>query len=391
VDFSLDESTEQFRAQARRFFDEEFPRDLQLRRFEWPFDWDWNQRLASWRDKHVSDQTAMDQLVFAEEADRAGADLTILNPTITVLKTLLVIGNEYQRTELVPLLRQGRALMSLGYTEPDGGSDLAAAKTRAVRDGDEWIINGNKIFTSHANIATHIWLLARTDPDVPKQAGLTVFILPTSTSGVEVQTLRTLAHHPTCVTYYSDVRVPDAARVGDVNDGWSVVKLALSFERSGSHSFLSTLLPQVVAWAQETTLPDGSKPIDHWTVRERLARMALDDELSNLLLQRVSWSVACNGTPGPEANQAKLFGSEAYLRHANALLDMIELGGLLPWTESQAPVNGWVDYAIRDAPVRTLGGGSSEVQRDIIAQRCLGLPRNRPKASSEAAKRAGPS
>src|ERR1700728_1480946 len=214
VEFRLGRT--KFREQVRRFLDENYPEDMRRRKYEWPFSWDFNKALAAWRQANVEDRDPFDLIVLHEECQRAGV-ASHNNPTFAIAETLQAIGTEYHKREFVPKMLAGEMLISLGYSEPDSGSDVAAAKTRAVRDGEEWIINGQKAFTSMAEIGSHVFLLTRTNPNVPKHRGLTTFIVALDSPGVEVGIMRTLSEHPTNMTFYSDVHVPDSCRVGAID------------------------------------------------------------------------------------------------------------------------------------------------------------------------------
>jgi len=300
--------------------------------------------------------------------------------TQMVLRTMLHVSPpEQQRAYITPALR-GELLIALGYSEPDSGSDVAAAKTRAVRDGDEWVINGQKMFTSAAQVCTHVFVLARTNPDVPKHKGLTMFLVPTDSRGYEAQPIYTLGGQVTNSTYYTDVRVPDSARVGGVDAGWSVMHVALVFERGGGRHGGGgpTLAERVASWAQTAMRDDGTMYYDDPINRERLARIALEIEVGRLLGMRVRWMSERGELPGVEGSMHKLWWSEMDQRHYGALVDMLGPdGGLQPGAPG-APLSGELERQFRSAVVGTIYGGASEIQREIIAERRLGLPKSRP-------------
>jgi len=384
MEFSRPAHADEFRAEARRFFAETFPAELRGLRFERPHDPAFFKAVSLWQLEHLAGRDSYEVGAFYDEAARAGIELTSYIPTRMMAETLEAVGTPQQKNEIVPHLRGGDYLVALGLTEPDAGSDLAAARTRAVRDGEEWVINGQKIFTSNAQHATHIFLLTRTNTEVPKHKGLTVFLVPVDAPGVEVRPINTLAYHPTNMTFYTDVRVPDASRIGDLDAGWTVMKVALSREQSGEGSTdLLELLRQAQIWAESTESPAGGRMIDDLTVRERLSRAAIDLEVASLLAARSSWATS-TGIPkdpgwGPGS---KLYETEAYARAAGDFMAMVGSAAVIPYEEEGTVSSGWFNYCFRDAQVRTLGGGSSEVMREIIAERRLGLPRSRPKATS---------
>jgi 3-oxocholest-4-en-26-oyl-CoA dehydrogenase alpha subunit len=385
------ERDEAFAAKLREFIAREYPAEFRARRFEWPFDWDFNRAFTAWQAEHLADPSAVTIQTFIEELDRAEIELRPVLPTGLVAGTLAAVGTEQQKREILDRFLRGDALACLGYTEPDSGSDVAAAKTRAVRDGDDWIINGQKMFTTNAELATHVFLLTRTNPEVPKHQGLTMFIIPMDTPGIEVRPLQTLRGHRTNMTFYNDVRVPDTARVGEVDGGWKVMRVALDIEHGAGpfrvrrqvaaalehHGYrLGAVLARAVAWARTAEMDDGTKVIDNLATRERLARVTIESEVAKLLSARNDPEASNPGV----GNGAKLYSSEAYLRGTAELVDIAGSRGLLSFTEEDSVGDGWVEYAFRDSPVSTIAAGSSEVQRDIIAERRLGLPTARSKS-----------
>jgi len=289
--------------------------------------------------------------------------------TWMVLHTLLRVGSQAQKSAVVPAALRGDVVIALGYTEPGCGSDLAAVRTRAARDGDEWVIDGAKMFTSTADQGTHVFLLTRTAG--PKHRGLTFFLVPLDAPGVEIRPVHTVGGQRTNATFYSGVRVPDSARVGAVDGGWDVVRIAMVFERgtrNGNHR--PGLLERVVA-GDQGLLADPS-------AAEQLARLAVDDEVARLLTARAEWITRSGGLPGVEGSMAKLFTSEAAQRQHRALLDLLGPEAVLDQRAPDAPLGGEVEFAFRNSLVDTIYGGTSEIMREIIAAGRLGLPRSRP-------------
>ncbi|SHN46568.1 acyl-CoA dehydrogenase family protein [Cryptosporangium aurantiacum] len=292
--------------------------------------------------------------------------------TWMVLHTLLRTGTEEQKRTMIPAALRGEAIIVLGYTEPGSGSDMAAARTRAVPDGDHWVIDGAKMFTSTADQGTHVFLLTRTSE--PKNRGLTFFLVPLDASGVEVQPVHTVGGQRTNATFYTGVRVPDSARVGAVDGGWDVVRIAMVFERgtrNGNHR--PGLLDRAASWARDAGV------VDDPGVAEQLARLAIDEEVARLLTARAEWITRDGGLPGVEGSMAKLFTSEAAQRQHAALLDLLGAEAVLDQRAPDAPLAGEVEFAFRNSLVDTIYGGTSEIMREIIAAGRLGLPRSRPK------------
>ncbi|MDQ7908566.1 acyl-CoA dehydrogenase family protein [Phytohabitans sp. ZYX-F-186] len=318
------------------------------------------------------DRARLRILELALEA--ADAPLITLSTTRLVLSAVERYAAADLRAELLPKVLAGDVRFCLGYTEPDGGSDIAAAKTRAVRDGDEWVVNGQKVFTTGAQNCQYTFLITRTDPSVPKHKGLTMFLLPLETPGVEIGPIHTVGGERTNVVYYGDVRVPDRYRLGPVNGGWAVLRGPLDEEHfgAGHTDGLADLnigsswarlqrrgLAAAVRWARTARRPDGSHPIDDPTVRVRLGRIALDVE-------------AALGTPGP---MGRVRVSETLIRGSADLVDLVGPEALLPQGTEGCWEDGILDYAHRFAQGTAIYGGTTEVFRNIIAQHVLGLPR----------------
>jgi 3-oxocholest-4-en-26-oyl-CoA dehydrogenase alpha subunit len=299
--------------------------------------------------------------------------------TNMVIRTINHVGTEEQKKSIIAGALRGEILIALGYSEPDSGSDVAAAKTRAVRDGEEWVISGQKMFTSTAQSCSHVFVLARTNYDVPKHKGLTMYLVPTDAVGFDLQPIYTLGGQRTNATFYSDVRVPDALRIGGVDEGWRVMRVALVYERGGRVAG-PTLAEKMAAWAMATERADGTTFYDDPKNRERFARMAVDEEVSRLLGLRVRWMHSIGELPGVEGSMTKLFASESVQRHYSELLDMLGSEGVLQPGAAGAPLDGDLEAHFRSTVVGTIYGGASEIQREIIAEGRLGLPRNRPKA-----------
>ena len=297
--------------------------------------------------------------------------------TMLVGFTLGHVATPWQRDTVLEPMLAGESIPCLGYSEPESGSDVAAASTRAVRDGDGWSIQGQKMFTSLAEEATWVFLLARTNPDAAKHRGLTFFLVPMDRAGITIDPMRTLSGKRTNVTFYDDVRVGDEWRVGEVDHGWEVMLLALAFERgiAGGVADIAALHQHALGWAR-TQQSGGPAPIDSRSVRRRLARIAIDREVADLLGTRAAWA-ATAGVPGQEGAEAKLFGSEAYGRAATEMLDALGPQGLLSPESADAPSGGRLELAFRTAPILTTAGGTSEIQKNLIAERTLGLPRRR--------------
>jgi alkylation response protein AidB-like acyl-CoA dehydrogenase len=303
--------------------------------------------------------------------------------TTIVINTLGDVGTEQQKQEIIGGALRGDIIIALGYSEPDSGSDVAAAKTRAVRDGDEWLITGQKMFTSSAHQATHVFMLTRTNPEAPKHKGLTTFLLALDSPGVEIQPVWTLGGQRTNATFYSEARTPDRFRVGDVDGGWAVMHTALVYERrgfGGGGSGSGPSIPQQLArWAQQNHREDGTRVWDDPSVRERLARIAIDGEIAKMLGVKAGWAGQHGDMSGIGGAASKLWSTEGGQRHAWDMLDILGPEAVLKREAGDAPLNAAVEESFRSGVVNTIYAGSSEIMREIIAERQLGLPRARPK------------
>jgi alkylation response protein AidB-like acyl-CoA dehydrogenase len=311
--------------------------------------------------------------VMNEELARAGAPIDGRGVSILVAHVLSSAGTQQQRDEIVPQILAGEVLCCLGYSEPDSGSDVAAARLRAVRDGNEWVINGQKMFTTLAHEAKYVFLLTRTNPDVAKRRGLTMFLVPMVTPGIEITPIRTIDGERTNVTFYTDVRVTDDCRVGEVDGGWDVMTFALAFERSPTMvGQLDRLVRRFVEWAR-----GQGGVLERASVWRRLSRVIVDVEVGRLLGMQMIAVVARGDLPTVEGSMAKLYSSEAQTRGASDLVDALGIEGVLQPGMDGAPADGWIEHAYRHAQVETIRAGTSEIQRSIIAERGLGLPRSR--------------
>ena len=387
MDFRRSEQAEALGAEARAFLDEHLPHDLEEKVYRSGVSNDPGFTAAlrdrgwlapSWSEEWGGQERDPDQLAALHwELHRADAPDYAIGTTMMVARRILVVGTDEQRREVLPRALRGEIVIALGYTEPESGSDVAAAQTRAVRDGDEWVINGSKMFTTNAHIADYCFLLTRTNPDVPKHKGLTMFLVPLDQPGVEVQAVFTLSGERTNIVYYTDVRVDDRWRTGDVDGGWQVMTGALQDEHAaGFGAWISRLLEEAEAWARETVGPDGRPRIDDPDVRERLARCATELEVASLLERRLTWMTETGVLPDAEGSMTKLFTSEALERAAQDLCEMVGPDALRSYFDPTAPRNGKLEHMLRFSLGTTIYAGTSEVQRTIVATRGLQLPRS---------------
>ena len=309
---------------------------------------------------------AAEQQIFVDEAARADVPLPAVTLQ-TVAPTLLAYGTEAQRREFLPRILAGRLHFAIGYTEPDAGTDLAALRTRAVRDGDEYVVDGQKTFTTGAHAADHLWLACRTDPAAARHRGLSILIVDTGDPGYSWTPIITCdgTHHVNSV-YLSGVRVPVSRRVGDEGDGWRLITTQLNHERVmlGPAGRIGALLDRVREWAYREGLSNDAD------VRRALARTHAAHRVNELL----NWQIA-DGEPAPaDASATKVFASVRLLALEQELEELVARHGD-PGDPETAELLTWLDVHARRDLVLTFGGGVNEIQREIIASAGLGLPR----------------
>jgi len=321
----------------------------------------------------------IEQYIFWDETHRARAPLPII-PVNTIGPTLMQFGSEAQKAEFLPRILRGEILFGVGYTEPGAGTDLASLTTRADRDGDDYVIHGQKVFTTHAHAAEYIWLAARTDPDAPKHKGISIFLVPTDAPGFSCTPIYTLGRERTNATYYEGVRVPAANRVGPENAGWGLIVSQLNHERVtlAAPGFADRMLGEVWGWAMETPAPEGGRMIDRDWVQLSLARLYAKLDALTVLNWRSAWSLAAGVPDMAEASAVKVMGSELIVECHRTLLEIVGSAGIEVPEETGAPFGGLLECAWRAAGTYTFGGGTNEIQRDIIAAAGLQLPRGRP-------------
>jgi alkylation response protein AidB-like acyl-CoA dehydrogenase len=316
--------------------------------------------------------SALDQLIFTDEAAAAGAPVPFLTIN-TIGPTIMRFGTAEQRAQYLPKIAAGELHFAIGYSEPGAGTDLAALRTRAARDGDEYVINGQKLWTSLIQYADYVWLACRTDPDAPRHKGLSILIVPTSAQGFSYTPVHTVSGPTTSATYYSDVRVPASALVGEENKGWPLITNQLNNERVAltSAAPIMTALREVRDWAQQTKRPDGRRVIDQEWVQLALARVHAKVQFLRLM----NWQIASADSLGPaDASATKVFGTEFATEAYRLLTEVLGANGYVRSGSPAAVLHGRVERMARSSLILTFGGGTNEVQRDIIAGAGLHLP-----------------
>jgi len=323
--------------------------------------------------------TPIEQYIFFNESWAAQVPVPFLTIN-TVGPTIRDYGTDRQKDFFLKKILAGEMHFSIGYSEPTAGTDLAALKTKAVRDGDEWVVNGQKMFTSLAYDADYIWLAARTDPDAPAHKGITMFLVPADDPGFDIQPFVTMGNSHTTATFYDNVRVPDWLRVGEVNGGWGLITNQLNHERVSlcASGGIANLVNQGVKWAKEAKLPDGRRVIDQEWVQVKLAECRARVEFLDLL----NWKVAYESTVGTNLNPAlastiKVWGSESMHLIYSGLTEVVGATGHLKKGSPHADFSHRMEESYRGCWVLTFGGGTNEIQRDIIGMAGLGLPREK--------------
>ena len=321
--------------------------------------------------------TMVEQLIFLEEQRRSGAPFPFVTVS-TVGPALMALGTEEQKAEFLPRILAGECHFSIGYSEPSAGTDLASLTTAAVRDGDDWIINGTKMFTSGANDTDYIWLATRTDPDAPKHKGITIFIVPADSKGFSASLIHTVGGSATAMTYYENVRVPNENIVGGLNGGWKLITTQLNHERIGLAAFGSACYARtekVIEWARDTETPDGGRMIDLPWVQQNLAEAYARIEAMKLLNWRMAAELETGRLNPADASAVKVYGTEAVLEIYRLLQEIVGPAALVAAGSPAAQIDGDIEHEARLATINTFGGGVNEIQREIVSMAGLRMPR----------------
>jgi alkylation response protein AidB-like acyl-CoA dehydrogenase len=320
------------------------------------------------------------QLVYNEEMGYQRAPIgSIIQAVGYIGPAILFFGTEEQKNQHLPPITAGETVWCQGFSEPEAGSDLASLKTRAVKDGDDWVINGDKIWTSNAHRSEWCIILARTDPAAPKHKGISFFLVDMKTPGITVQPTINMANvHSFNQVFFEDVRVPKNALLGQENQGWYIAAMTLDYERSSlvaaGVSMAKRGLDDLVGYCKETKV-DGRSLLDNPMVRHKLAEMAVEIEVGKYMVYRVVSQQARKEPGSIEAAVCKLYNTEMDVRLANTGIQILGLYGQLHRDSKWVRLMGRFQKSYLYAIAMVIGGGSSEIQRNIIAMRGLGLPR----------------
>lgn len=318
--------------------------------------------------------THMQQMIFNEEMAYHGAPGGGGMGVAWVGPAIMLYGTEEQKRRFLPRITSGEDVWCTFYSEPGAGSDLAGLQTRAVLDGDEWVINGQKIWTSGAHRSNWGWLAARTDPDAPKHKGISTFVVPVNTPGITIQPLINMAgQHGFNQVFFDNVRIPKDYLVGELNRGWYQVAVALDFERSGVASYAGSrrLLERITQFAQENPSFIRQNP----AIRYRLVDSAIEIALGTFIAYRIPWMQSRGIIPNYEASMSKMFGAEVSQRLARTGIQLLGMYGQLAPGSKWAPLKGRLERTYLTSMSASIAGGTNEIQRNIIATRGLGLPR----------------
>jgi alkylation response protein AidB-like acyl-CoA dehydrogenase len=384
MDFSFSPEEQAFRQEVRAFLDAEL-RDRPAGGIEaWQFYRGFLKKLAAkgwltmaWpREWGGQGAGHMKQLVYNEEVALRDAPANDLGSD-RVGPTIMLYGTEEQKQRFLPGIANAETVWCQGFSEPGAGSDLASLQTRAVEDGDSFVINGSKIWTSYAHLAQWMILLARTDPEAPKHRGISYFLLDMKSPGITVRPLIDMLYrHQFNEVFFDNVRIPRDCLIGELNRGWYVATATLDFERSGIQRVIGSYrtYEQLVQYAREASR-NGAPLLADPRISHKLADLKIEFEVGRLMSYRVAWMQSQSLIPNYEASTAKLYGTELAQRLANAGMQVLGLGGQLAPGSPWAPLAGRIETLYLSAAALTVAAGTSEVMRNIIAGRGLGLPR----------------
>jgi alkylation response protein AidB-like acyl-CoA dehydrogenase len=388
VDFALTDEQQDLRAELRQYFQDLLTPEMQAQL--WADEMGgpvWKQAVKQiaadgwlgigWPKEYGGqDRSPIEQLIFFDEAQRAEAPVPMLSIN-TVGPTIMRFGTEDQKNRFLPGILAGDLNFAIGYTEPGSGTDLASLKTKAVRDGDEYVVNGQKIYTSLAMAADYVWLAARTDPDAPRHKGISIFLMPTDTPGFTVQPLNIMGGADTTATFYEDVRIPVANRVGEENAGWGLITSQLNYERVAicNAGLIWRYLEEVTHWAKATQTADGDHVIDEQWVQLGLARVRAKAEVLQLMNWKVAYGLTVGDLSPADASATKVFGTHSYIECLGILMEIMGPISYLKAGSTDVLLRGRIERSYQGILVLTFGGGTNEIQRDIIAMLGLGMPR----------------
>ena len=399
LELDLTPADEAFRQEVRSFLDENLPPGWGTRAYRAPRDErgrielqrDWQRRLhaaglvaIAWPVEYGGRGAGfVQQMLFNTEMARRRAPDPINRSAVAYIgPTLIQWGSDWQRERFLPRILSGEDVWCQGFSEPDAGSDLAALRTRADPDGDDFVLTGHKVWTSKAHFADWCYVLARTDPNAPKHQGLSCLLVDLRSGGITIRPIRQISGQSEFnQVFFDGVHVPRRCLVGALNDGWRVANSTLSYERAGLSRTqrIERRLDILVGLARELTV-DGRPRLEDPVVREQLVRFAVKVEALRNISVRVSTAGLRGEAPGPEVSIAKLLNSELDQAMAEFGMDLAGPYAALVKGSEHALKGGNVPLSYLIMRAATIGGGTSEIQRNVIAERVLGLPKSSPGA-----------
>jgi alkylation response protein AidB-like acyl-CoA dehydrogenase len=323
--------------------------------------------------------TQSEQLIRFEEGLLAGAPIPFVTLN-TVGPAIMSHGTEEQKQRFLPGIAGGEMHFCIGYTEPSAGTDLASLKTSAVKDGDHYVVNGNKVFTSGAEGADYVWLAARTDLEAPKHKGISILVAETSDPGFSIGPIETIGSVRTNVSYYDNVKVPTDMIIGQENGGWRLITSQLNHERVGLAAWgvqAWKIFNFALEWARERRGPNGERVIDDPNVQRNLAEVYSHLEAMRVMNARMGWLLD-KGDPDPVFPSAiKVYSTEIIIEICRLLMDVIGPNSLIPGGSEGTVLLGDLEHEHRRALINTFGGGVVEVLRGLVATHGLGMPQHR--------------
>lgn len=384
MDFKLSGAEEKFRQEVREFLDKELHEEV-VREVDAPESFGpacraflkkagakgwlaphWPKEYGGLSGTHMQQFLVLDEINYRRGPGR-GVSNSMAGPVI------LLVGNEEQKKEWLPPIARGEFEFALGYTEPQAGSDLASLDIRAVEDGDDYVLNGQKVFNTACHYADYHWLGARTDPKAPKHRGISLFIVDLKSPGITIREIKTMGDFRTNEVFYDNVRVPKRNLVGIPNRGWYHIATALDFERMIEVGGLRRMVEELVEYTREQSI--GSEAlIRNPMVRHRLTDRAIEVEVAQLLAYRVAWLVDKGTIPNYESAMLKAYATELSQRIFRTGMELLGLYGQLHKSSKWVQLAGRIERHYRRTVVLTILAGSSEIMRNIIALRGLRLP-----------------
>ena len=388
MNFKFSESEETFREELKTWLNTELanqPGENSNPDSDWEFNLTMRKKLAekgwltmAWPEEYGGQSAShMMQVIFAEEMSYRNAPGRDVFGTKMMAPTLMIHGTEDQKQQFLPPVSKGDVQWCQGYSEPESGSDLASLQTRAIEDGDDFIVNGTKVWTSGAHRADHIMVLTRTDPDAPKHRGISFLLCDMNTPGITVNPIINMAgDHSFNMVTFEDVRIPKRNLVGEQNRGWYVGATLLDFERSGVDysAAAKRTLEELVDFAKSNH-KNGTLLSNDPITRNRLSDLAIEVEVSKLISYNIAWMQGQGLVPNKEASMGKVLGTELQQHVSETGMQMLGMHGQLEPGSKHAPLEGKIEHMYLTDVSQTIQAGTSEIQRNIIATRGLGLPR----------------